>query len=190
MTYMKNLKVLAVVALTAAGTLSCSSELTNNAAPVEFVVTNTQNLSRVDVDPNNTDPDCQQELGTIHMQIFPKNSTATGNFVQVRATRYRVTYRRTDGGTQVPASFTRAIDTLIGIGDTAGSDFRVFEAGAFSLSPFAALQPQNGGVDPETGRPFVKMEVTLEVFGETLSGDKVADATSFPLEFCFGCGCS
>jgi hypothetical protein len=188
MTNMKNLKVLAVVMLAAVSMLSCSSELTNNAAPVELVVTNTQNLSRIDLDPTVVDADCQEELGTIQMQIFPKSAAATGNFIQVRVTRYRVTYRRTDGGTQVPAPFTRAIDTLIGVGDTAGSDFRIFEIGAFTLSPFAALQPQNGGVDPETGRPFVKLEVTLEVFGETLAGDKVADSTSFPLEFCFSCG--
>ena len=38
--------------------LSCSSELTNNAAPVELVVTNTQNLSRLDLDPLSADTDC------------------------------------------------------------------------------------------------------------------------------------
>jgi hypothetical protein len=191
MTYMNKLKVLAVVMLAAAGTLSCSSELTNNAAPVELVVTNTQNLSHIDLDPNNNDPDCNQELGTITMQIFPKNTSAGGNFVQVRVTRYRVTYRRTDGGTQVPSSFTRAIDTLIGVGTVAGSDFRIFEADAFNLAPFAALLPQNGGVDPDTHRPIIQLEVTLEVFGETLSGDKVSDSTSFPIEFCYTCnGCN
>jgi len=62
------------------------------------------------------------------------------------------------------------------------------EADALSQAPFAALQPQNGGRDAETGRPVVKLEVILEVFGETLAGDNVFDSTVFPLEFCFGCG--
>jgi hypothetical protein len=34
----------------------------------------------------------------------------------------------------------------------------------------------------------VKLEVILEVFGETLAGDNVFDSTAFPLEFCFDCG--
>jgi hypothetical protein len=55
-------------------------------------------------------------------------------------------------------------------------------------APFVALQPQNGGRDPETGRTVVQVDVTVEVFGETLAGDNVYDATTFPLESCFACG--
>lgn len=187
MNIMKNIKTLAVVAL-AVGAMSCSSELADNAAPVELIVTNTQNLSTIDIDPENDDPECNENIGTINMQVLPKNSSATGSFVQVRVTRYRVSYRRTDGGTVVPSSFVRSIDTIIGVGQTAGSNFTVIESDAARRAPFVALQPQNGGRDPETGRTIVQMEVTLEVFGETLAGDNVFDSTSFPLEFCFACG--
>ncbi|MFP5247681.1 MAG: hypothetical protein ACLGH0_13400 [Thermoanaerobaculia bacterium] len=189
----KNLKLLVVAILAIVGTLSCSSELTDNAAPVELVVTHTQNITRIDLDPvvAAADPDCDDELGTIQMRIFPKNETAEGPFIQVRVTRYRVSYRRTDGGTLVPPPFVRSIDTLIGVAQTVGSDFRVFEVGAFSQAPFVSLLPQNGGLDPETGRPFVKLEVILEVFGETLAGDNVYDSTQFPMEFCYNCnGCN
>jgi hypothetical protein len=185
---MKTRLTLTVAAVAALATLSCSSELTNNAAPVEFVVTNTQILSRLDLDPTNGDADCNQNIGTINLQVFPKNDSATGNFVQVRATRYRVSYRRTDGGTLVPSPFVRSIDTLVGPGAPVGSNFTVVEADAVTQAPFAALLPQNGGRDAETGRPVVKMEVILEVFGETLAGDNVYDSTAFPLEFCFACG--
>jgi hypothetical protein len=185
---MKTRLTLAAAALAAVATLSCSSELTNNAAPVDFVVTNTQTLSRLDLDPNNGDTDCNQDIGTINMQVFPKNGSATGSFVQVRATRYRVSYRRVDGGTLVPAPFVRSIDTLVQSGAPIGSKFTVVEADAVTQSPFAALLPQNGGRDAETGRPVVKLEVILEVFGETLAGDNVYDSTAFPLEFCFACG--
>jgi hypothetical protein len=185
---MKTRLTLAAAALAAVATLSCSSELTNNAAPVDFVVTNTQTLSRLDLDPNNGDSDCDQDIGTINLQVFPKNANATGNFVQVRANRYRVSYRRVDGGTLVPAPFVRSIDTLVGPGAPVGSKFTVVEADAVTQSPFAALLPQNGGRDAETGRPVVKLEVILEVFGETLAGDNVYDSTAFPLEFCYACG--
>jgi len=188
MNIMKNRLILAAVALASMAVLSCSSELTNNAAPVELVVTNTQNLTLLDLDPNTTDEECDEEVGTINMQVIPKNSSASGNFLQVRVRRYRVSYRRTDGGTIVPPSFVRSLDTLIGVGGSATSNFTVLEADALTQAPFAALRPQNGGRDAETLRPFVRMEVILEVFGETLAGDNVSDSTAFPLEFCFGCG--
>ena len=188
MNIIKNKLILAAVAVVSMATLSCSTELTNNAAPVEFIVTNTQNLTRLDIDPNTTDEDCGENIGTINMQVIPKNVNAVGEFVQVRARRYRVSYRRTDGGTVVPAPFVRSMDTIVGPGEPVGSSFIVVEADALTLAPFAALRPQNGNRDPETGRSTVKMEVILEVFGETLAGDNVYDSTAFPLEFCFDCG--
>lgn len=181
---------LALIALVAITGVSCSGELTDSAAPVELVVTNTQNLDRVDLDPSNGDPDCDQNVGTINLQAFPKNDSATGPFTSVRVTRYRVSYRRLDGGTLVPSSFVRPIDTLVevGGGGTSGSNFILMEAGAFARAPFAALQPQNGGVDAETGKSVITLELIVEVWGETLGGDNVYDSTSFPLEFCYACG--
>jgi hypothetical protein len=122
------------------------------------------------------------------MQVIPKNSSVSGNFVQVRVNRYRISYRRTDGGTLVPAPFVRSMDTLVGSGSTTSATFTVFELTALSQAPFAALLPHNGGRDPETGQPTVKMNVIVEVFGETLGGDNVYDSTAFPIEFCYGCG--
>lgn len=188
MNIMKKLTFVAV-ALASVAALSCSTELTDNAAPVELVVTNTQILNRLDLDPLNNDPDCLKQVGTINMQVIPKNTSATGNFLSVRVQRYRVSYRRTDGGTLVPAPFVRSIDTLIAVNaSAAGSNFTIMEADALTQAPFAGLQPQNGGRDAETGRPTVKLEVVVEVFGETLAGDNVYDATAFPLEFCYACG--
>jgi hypothetical protein len=180
---------LVTVALASMAALSCSTELTDNAAPVELIVTNTQNISVVDLDPSVVDADCQQPIGTINMQVLPKNGSAGGDFLQVRVQRYRVSYRRTDGGTLVPAPFVRSIDTLLAVGaGSTGSNFTIIESDALLQAPFAALRPVNGGRDAETGRPVVKLEVVVEVFGETLAGDNVYDATAFPLDFCFGCG--
>lgn len=172
----------------------CSGELTDSAAPVELVVTNTQNLQIVDLDPAvaSADPDCDQDIGTINMQVFAKRQDVTGNAAQVRVTRYRVSYQRSDGGKLVPAPFVRSMDTLIGVGSDADvTGLLVIEPDAIVQAPFVALLPQNGGRDPDTGRPIVKMEVIMEFFGETLGGSNVYDATRFPLDFCYGtCGCS
>ncbi len=183
----------AVLALVTA-LFGCSGELTDNAAPVELVVTNTQNLQILDLDPvvAAADPDCDQDIGTINLQVFAKRTDVTGNAAQVRVTRYRVSYQRTDGGRLVPASFVRSMDTLIGVGaDSDVTNFLVVEPDAIVQAPFVALLPQNGGRDPDTGRPIVKMDVIMEFYGETLGGSNVYDATRFPLDFCYGtCGCS
>ena len=68
------------------------------------------------------------------------------------------------------------------------SDFLVIEPDALVQAPFVALLPQNGGRDPDTQRPIVKMDVIMEFFGETLGGSNVYDATRFPLDFCYDCG--
>ncbi|MEO8378303.1 MAG: hypothetical protein ABI779_01445 [Acidobacteriota bacterium] len=176
--------------LLAVAVLGCSSELSNSGAPVELVVTNTQNLQILDVGPT-TDPDCDGTIGTIDMLLLAKRENVSTPFTQARITRYRVSYQRTDGGRLVPAPFVRSTDTLISVGGTASlGQFLVIEPDAFSQAPFAALLPQNGGRDPDTGRAFVKLDVIVEVFGETIGGDRVYDATRFPLEFCYGCGCS
>lgn len=191
---LKNKKTLAAaIAIAALGALSCGTELTDNAAPVELVVTNTQNLRIIDVNPATGDTSCDANIGTLNLQVLQKRAPAEGQpttFNQVRVSRYRVSYRRTDGGTLVPNPFVRSIDTLVGVGQTAGSNFTVLELDVFLRAPFASLFPQNGGRDPETGRPLVKMEVIVEVFGETLAGENVYDATAFPLDFCYRCGCS
>jgi hypothetical protein len=186
---MKKSKLLAVIALAALSVSGCSGELTESAAPVELLVTTVQRLSVLDVAPGN-EATCGTAIATINMQVRPRNPEGSGPQSQVRISRYRVSYRRTDGGTVVPATFVRALDLLIAAGGSAGSDFTIFQLGAFSQAPFAALLPQNGGRDAETLRDVISMEVFLEVFGETLGGDNVYDSTVIPLDFCFDCeGC-
>jgi hypothetical protein len=187
-TTMKKRLMIAVLAVVALASLSCSHELAQNAAPVELVLSTTQELHQIDLQFGATG--CSVGLGTITMQVFPKNANSSGTLLSaVRVNRYRVSYRRIDGGTLVPRSFVRSMDALINQGDSVGlSDFIIFEADALSQAPFAALQPQNGSRDPETGRPTVKLEVIIEVFGETLGGDNVSDSTAFVLDFCFECG--
>ena len=178
----------AALAMAAAVFAGCSSELTDNSAPVELVVTNTQTLTQLDIAPND-DPECDASVGTINLQVIPKNASVTSDFTQVRVTRYRVSYQRTDGGRQVPAPFVRSIDTLVGVGAIGAlTNFVILEGSAVNQAPFAALLPQNGGRDPDTGQRTVKMDVIVEIFGETLGGDNVYDATRFPLDFCYDCG--
>jgi hypothetical protein len=191
---MKKNRILKSVAMAglALVALSCGSDITKNASPVELVVTNTQVLQKIDLAGGTN---CDQDVGTIEMQALIKNANATGDarFNDVRITRYRVSYVRTDGGRLVPAPFVRSIDTLVeaGSGSTSLSKFVIVQGDAITQAPFVSLLPTNGGRDPDTGRTRVSMDVVIEVFGQTLAGENVSGRTRFPLDFCYNCsGCS
>lgn len=182
------------VALLAVAVLSCK-EINRQNAPVKLVVTTTQNLQRIDVKPGALN--CAQNIGTVTIQnvviqntsgTLPTNSTLD----DVNITSYHISYVRTDGGTSVPAPFTRSISLSVPVGSGGNlGTFLAFQPDALTQAPFAALLPQNGGRDPQTGRPVVQMDIILDVFGQTLAGERVSGSTRIPLDFCYDCnGCA
>jgi hypothetical protein len=190
----RNWMRVALIAVAATAALSCSNEFTRSSSPVELIVTNSQAIQQIDLNGNGTSGNtkCDQDVGTISVQARLKNPDLNTDqrFNDVRVTRYRVSYTRTDGGTAVPAPFVRAMDLLVTAGGSSTnlSKFVILSGDAITQAPFVSLLPNNGGRDPVTGRPFVQLLVTVEVFGETLAGTNVSGSTSFPLDFCFNCG--
>lgn len=183
----------AAILLLAAG--SCN-DINRQSSPIDLLVTNTQILHRLDLAGDVVGSTaCRQSIGTIHIQALQLSTPSTNpnltpaDLNQVRIDRYRVSYVRADGGHLVPAPFVRSISTLVAVGATAdATTFQVFDPNALNQAPFAALLPQNGGHDPETGRSTVTMDVILEVFGTTLAGERVTGSTRMTLDFCFSCG--
>ena len=170
--------------------LSCSNEFNESTSPVLLVLSSEQEIDTIDLSPGAEG--CDTSIGTVFIRAVLKDPSANVDqrFNDVRIDRYRVSYRRTDGGTLVPASFVLSQDLLIASDGTSSElgSFRVFQREGLTQAPFAALLPQNGGRDPETGRRTVSMDVILEVFGETIAGANVSGSTRFPLTFCFNCG--
>jgi hypothetical protein len=130
-------------------------------------------------------------VGTIQLQAIVKNPLDGQNqtFNAVRVTRYRVSYVRADGGTLVPAPFVRSMDLLLepGSGSSGVENFVVFLPDAILQAPFAALYTGTGR-DPETNREFVRLDVIMDFFGETLAGSNVDARTRFTIDFCYSCG--
>ena len=190
----KNWMRVALMAVATLMAVSCSNEFARSSSPVALIVTNSQVTQKVDLagNGNSGNLNCDRDIGTINISARIKNGDINTDqrFNDVRITRYRVSYRRIDGGTLVPAPFVRPIDILVtGNGAAANlSKFQVFASDAIFQAPFVALFPNNGGRDPETGKTVVTLEVILEVFGETLAGTNVSASTSFPLDFCIDCG--
>ena len=138
------LKGLAIAGLTVVS-LSCGSDITKNASPIELVVTNTQILQRIDLAGGTN---CDQNVGTIRLRALPKNTSTgvTQRFNDVRITRYRVSYTRTDGGRLVPAPFVRSMDSFLEAGGfgTSLSNFLIIQGDAITQAPFVSLLPTNG----------------------------------------------
>lgn len=190
----RNWMRVALIAVAALAAVSCSNEFTRSSSPVQLLVTNSQQIQHIDLNGNGSsgNTNCDKDVGTISVSARLKNPNANTDqqFNDVRITRYRVSYTRTDGGTAVPAPFVRAIDILVTAGGASAnlSKFLILSNDAVTQAPFASLLPNNGGRDPVTGRPVVQLLVTVEVFGQTLAGTNVSGSTSFPLDFCFNCG--
>ena len=189
----RKIAIAGTAALMAAAVLACKESNRQN-SPVRLVVTTAQILNRIDLKPGAAG--CNQSIGTVNVQaLVVQNTSGTlptnPDLDTVVIDQYRVSYVRTDGGTQVPASFTRSVSFTVTTGSTASTTFIGFQSDALTQAPFAALLPQNGGRDPQTGRPVVQMDIVLELFGTTLAGERVSGSTRVPLDFCFDCkGCA
>ena len=187
----RKLGIFGLAALTAAAVLSCK-ETNRQSSPVKLVVTTAQKLNRIDIKPNA--PNCNQSIGTVTIAAILVQNTSGSlptnpDLDTVLINSYNVSYVRTDGGTSVPAPFTRSTSVQVALGATGTSTtFIGFQSDALTQAPFAALLPQNGGRDPQTGRPVVQMDLVIEFFGQTLAGERVSGSTRIPLDFCYDCG--
>ncbi len=190
---MKRIAMIVAIALPSVAILSCNSVARESGA-VDLVVAGTQIINQIDLQPGAAG--CATSLGTVNLRIVllqPQTDTAhtvNNTFNDVKLDRYQVSYQRTDGGKLVPPAFVRSTAQVItaGGGSQNLSDFVAFETNALNQAPFAALLPQNGGTDPETGLGFVKLNIILTVYGQTLAGDRVQGSATFPINFCFNCG--
>jgi hypothetical protein len=183
-------KIVTLLAASAVMLAAGCSEINRQNGPVQLLVTITQNVSTIDIESGAEG--CAVSLGTVNLRsLFLQGAGVEidNRFNDIQLSSYRVTFLRTDGGRLVPEPFVRTITGTIGSAGAATlNNFQAFPPGAFDLAPFAALLPQNGGRDPDTGRPFVQMDVIIEVFGETLAGERVSGSARAPLTFCFHCG--
>lgn len=190
---MKRIAMIAAIVLPSVAILSCNS-VARESGSVDLVVAGTQLINQIDLQPGAAG--CATSLGTVNLRIVllqPQNDAAhpvNNNLNDVKLDRYQVSYQRTDGGMLVPPAFVRSTAQVItaGGGSQSLSDFVAFETNAFNQAPFAALLPQNGAKDPETGLGFVKLNIILTVYGQTLAGDRVQGSATFPINFCYNCG--
>jgi hypothetical protein len=169
-----------LLAIASVGTLTLASGCSNTAGQSESPVFVTVNIEQQPGFVNVAAPAAVQ-VDTITLQSSRKNPDSVDSlgFSDVQVNQYTVVYRRTDGGTIVPAPETFACGVLLPHDGTATlSDFPVLYQTAIQQTPFDQLLPFNGGIDRETGRDEIDMAFDITFYGLTVSGKRVQSQTA------------
>ena len=105
----------------------------------------------------------------------------------VTLTRWEITPVRIDGGTVTSPAWAVDSSVYVSAGGTSQLDnYRVYPAEYLDDPPFNYLFPENGGVDAETGQPVIREDMTVILYGRTVSGKAVA-TEPVTLNFRFTC---
>jgi hypothetical protein len=155
---------------------ACTNKEGESEAPVFLTVS-------IDLQPGFVDVGAPApvQIQTITIDSHLKNPSQTDpqGFANVQVNSYQVRFRRTDGGTVVPATKTFGVGVVVPSGGSSTlTNFPVMSASDLLLSPFDQLLPFNGGVDRETGRNEISMTFDLTFFGQTASGHRVQSQTA------------
>ncbi len=99
-------------------------------------------------------------------------------------------WKRTDGGTVNPRTFTQTWTTLLPAGGRVTlNGLNLMSAEQLYEMPFTQLLPENGGVDRETGNKVIIVDAETKFYGKTVQG---CDIESEPMyttfEFYYGGG--
>jgi len=173
---MKNRALVLSALLVIAAAPACTNKEGESEAPVFITVS-------LDLQPGFIDVGAPApvQIQTITLDSHLKNSSQTDpqGFADTQINSYTVRFRRTDGGTRVPATKTYGAGILVPSSGTATlANFPILDADDLQRSPFDQLLPFNGGVDRETGRTQIGMTFDLTFFGQTASGHRVQSQTA------------
>ena len=122
-------------------------------------------------------------LTTVQLANILKDPTTVGTtFQDIELRSYEVTYRRRDTGTRVPPPLSAQIFGTVPAGGTGIlSNLPFFTNNQLLSPPLSDLL--NFGRDTETGSAIIVLDISLRIFGRTISGDDVASQTAtFTLE--------
>jgi hypothetical protein len=173
---MKKRALILAALLVLATAPACTNKEGETEAPVFLTVS-------IDLQPGFVDVGAPApvQIDTITIDSHLKNPSQSDpqGFANVQVNSYQVRFRRTDGGTRVPATKTYGVGVVVPSGGSSTlTNFPIMDASDLLLSPFDQLLPFNGGVDRETGRNQINMTFDLTFFGQTVSGHRVQSQTA------------
>ncbi len=139
--------------------------------PVRFSVNSNDSLLQID---------------SITIESIPKNASGTtSDLMSVQLDLYQVSYRRVGSGSRTPPALVRSQNGFIEAGGTFNvANLPVLAADQLENPPLSDLLFENGAFDAETNSQVIALELTLQFFGKSVSGDDLAtDPVAFVIEF-------
>jgi hypothetical protein len=126
------------------------------------------------------------QIDQVVLANVPKQPNGqTSSLMNVEIHSYEVTFTRADDGTRIPVPFVRGIFGTAPVNGTAVFDnLPIVGLDQIENLPLSDLLFENGGIDTETGRDRIALNLRLRFFGRTLSGDEVESApAAFTIDF-------
>jgi hypothetical protein len=126
------------------------------------------------------------QIDQLTIQNIVKDPTgSSSSLMNVEIDSYEVIFSRADTGTRLPPPLVR---NLFGVIPVNGTDtienLPILTLQQIGAPPLSDLLTINGGLDLETGGRTILLNLSLRVFGRTLSGDEVDTAPArFTIEF-------
>lgn len=117
-------------------------------------------------------------LETLDIDSVTVNPEAgTSDLMDVLLDTMEVTYTRADTGTRTPVPYVIELLGTVPVGGTLTySGIPVLSRDQMRSPPLSDLLFENGGVDSETGKSSIRLNVQVRVFGRTVGGSEVASA--------------
>jgi len=118
-------------------------------------------------------------IGTLNVDNIAKNSDLpTSRLMDVEIHSYEVRYRREDTGTRTLPVLVESVFGIVPVNGTMTLNGAPFtRPDQYHSQPMKDLR--EFGRDLETNSTVVRMQVSLQFFGKTLSGDEVASAPAY-----------
>ena len=98
--------------------------------------------------------------------------------------RYEVTFTRTDGGSAVPAGFTRSINSRVRVTPHGQQNEFLTTVGITILPSTMKSQPPIShlitvGFEPATGYINIQVDAAIRFFGHTVAGDAISASANY-----------
>ena len=120
--------------------------------------------------------------------ITTNPTTTRPELQEVVIERYEVTFTRTDGGTAVPAGFTRAIALRVRLSEAGADDLNESTISLVIVPSTQKAQPPisfliSPGIEPGTNFTNIQITANITFFGRTLAGDSVSVSGAIGINF-------
>jgi hypothetical protein len=162
---------------------SCRSRTDQTAGPVVLT------FGQIGPVPTTVSVSASDSAGEVAIPTFTIDSVlkdpngTVSNLETVEITSYQVTFKRLDTGTRVPPALVAAITQDVpanGVGTI--SNLPILLINQLNNPPLSDLA--KFGFDTETGTAVIVLNVQIQFFGNTLSGDKVqSPVASYTMQF-------